>query len=522
MIRQIDLEYIAQRVQPIKDLYTDLEHDLIASIAKRIAKTNYITSSAAFEIEKLEQMRLLDTEAAAKIAAVAKKSRYMIEKLISDAGYFVLQLDEELYRKAYDLGVLTDEPIPLKTSPKLQTIMRGAITNAQHTMNFTNSQAHTSAQQAYYRVANKAYMETYAGTKSITAAIHDAVVDMAKAGITEARYIKTRESGKTFTRHDHIDVAVRRNIVTSVNQANGELCLARSEEWGNNLVEVSKHVGERPTHAVWSGKIYAIVGEEYGEYGYYANSRDVTGYGTAGGLKGVNCRHTFWIFIEGVSTPTTYPAEWSDPAWQAEKYKESQAQRKYEREIRSLKREIAGLDAIGEDHGLQSMKLRNKQNELKSFISQTGRTRRTNREQVVEFNRSIASKSTHAAKKLDRLIEEEYNIFKKQVHEEIINNYPLVVHQGQQDKHIIGTNNYIEGRSILTADAQTLIDLYAGKSEPKRTNSGVWNNKETFTHTDNIGFSVNKSGQTPTNVGTIHYSKKGVHIVPAKPIKDKR
>jgi len=410
VIRQIDPEYIAQRVQPIKDLYTDLEQDLIESIAKRIAKTNYLTSSAAFELEKLEQMRLLDTEAIAKIAAVAKKSRYMIEKLITDAGYFVLQADEELYRKAYDLDILANEPIPLKTSPRLQTIMRGAINNAKHTINFTNSQAHTSAQKAYYRAANKAYMETYSGMKSITNAIHDAVVEMAKAGITEARYIKTRESGKTFTRHDHIDVAVRRNIVTSVNQANGELCLARSEEWGNNLVEVSKHVGERPTHAVWSGKIYAIDGEEYGEYGHYANLRDVTGYGTAGGLKGVNCRHTFGIFIEGVSTPVTYPDEWSDPAWQAEKYKESQAQRKYEREIRSLKREIAGLDAIGEDHGLQSMKLRNKQNELKSFISQTGRTRRTNREQVVEFNRSVASKSTWAGKReLDKYTKYLYN-----------------------------------------------------------------------------------------------------------------
>lgn len=126
-------------------------------------------------------------------------------------------------------------------------------------------------------------------------------------------------------------------------------------------------------------------------------------------------------------------------------------------------------------------------------------------------------------KHIDEPKEKEYNIFKERVHKDIKNNYKLSVNQGRQDKHIKGTNNYIEGRSILKYDAQSLIDMYAGKSEPLQitngTRKGEWNEKEKFNHTSEIGMYIDINGnQIKTNRGIIHYSKnKGVHIVPDRP-----
>ena len=49
-----------------------------------------------------------------------------------------------------------------------------------------------------------------------------------------------------------------------------------------------------------------------------------------------------------------------------------------------------------------------------------------------------------------------------------IDNVNKTINQGKQDKHIIGSNNYIDGKSYLTISkkkAQELINQYAGKGQ---------------------------------------------------------
>jgi RHS repeat-associated protein len=94
------------------------------------------------------------------------------------------------------------------------------------------------------------------------------------------------------------------------------------------------------------------------------------------------------------------------------------------------------------------------------------------------------------------------------------------IHWGQQDKHIPGTNNHIEGRSILThPDPQGLVDQYAGTGVGLRGTPGQPGYKEKVDFGQIIGLDVDMSTkvQTPTSWGIIHYSKQGVHIVPTLP-----
>ena len=99
--------------------------------------------------------------------------------------------------------------------------------------------------------------------------------------------------------------------------------------------------------------------------------------------------------------------------------------------------------------------------------------------------------------------------------------YPKQIEEGKQGKHILGHNNYIEGRSYLTVDTneiQELINKYAGTGRLQRDGQGHWNHKEVVTMGKNIGVYRDLKGkELPTNIATIHYSKKGVHVVPAKP-----
>lgn len=62
-----------------------------------------------------------------------------------------------------------------------------------------------------------------------------------------------------------------------------------------------------------------------------------------------------------------------------------------------------------------------------------------------------------------------------------ISNVNKTINQGKQDKHIIGSNNYTEGKSYLTISkekAQELINQYAGKGTLEFSDSGKWNKKK--------------------------------------------
>lgn len=101
-------------------------------------------------------------------------------------------------------------------------------------------------------------------------------------------------------------------------------------------------------------------------------------------------------------------------------------------------------------------------------------------------------------------------------HNKVFSNYPKTVHSGRQDKHIVGTNNYQEGKSVFSgtkADADTLIKQYSG------TGNILGNNKERVDFGKPIGYYVDPITHEKmlTTKGIIHYSKDGAHIVPSHP-----
>lgn len=94
------------------------------------------------------------------------------------------------------------------------------------------------------------------------------------------------------------------------------------------------------------------------------------------------------------------------------------------------------------------------------------------------------------------------------------------IHQGRQDKHIEGTNNYNQQRangknpSILTANPHRLLKEGAGKGRMATPT------KETVDYGRVIGkYYDRESGKYyDTTRATIHYDSKGnAHIVPARP-----
>ena len=102
----------------------------------------------------------------------------------------------------------------------------------------------------------------------------------------------------------------------------------------------------------------------------------------------------------------------------------------------------------------------------------------------------------------------------------ITESYNLTLREGQQGKHILGHNNYLEGRSYIVdasmKDRQECIKKHAGNGTINRYRNGDWDNTESIVDNSIVGYvlSIDKTW-IATNKFKIHYSKeKGTHMVP--------
>jgi len=217
-------------------------------------------------------------------------------------------------------------------------------------------------------------------------------------------------AGNGRMRTETLEVAVRRAVITGINQTALQMQLARADEMGCDLVEVTAHVGARTgegiaNHAGWQGKVYSRSGANP-KYPHFATA---TGYGTGAGLGGWNCRHSAYAYFEG--DPRAYTderlreMEKETVTYNGEKmnvYDATQRQRAIERQIRRWKREFKALEAAGQDPYEAAAKLRKWQGIEKDFTAQTGLKRQSERTEVHGFERSEATRAVNIAKKVEK------------------------------------------------------------------------------------------------------------------------
>ncbi|ADZ82549.1 phage minor capsid protein [Cellulosilyticum lentocellum] len=379
----------------IVDIYSDLESSIIADISRRIAgvdgKEFRMTGTAEWQIRKAMEMRLSQDEIAKQVARALGKSTKEVKQLFKNAGIKALESDAKIYALA------GKDPTEFMNSIALNQTLQAGIKNTNGLMsNFCRTTANTS-NKLFEDLLDRAYLEVNSGAFSYQQAIQRAIRTLGVQGLQTIRY----PSGHT----DQVDVAVRRAVVTGINQTCARLQLDLASEMDCDLVEVTSHFGARPSHADWQGGIYSISGK----HRHYKGLAEATGYGSGDGLCGWNCRHNFYPFFEGISVPLGNP---HDAKESEEYYNNTQKQRAYERRIRSTKRQVIALESaisIAKDNDLKSLlqkdftaksvKLKQQEQQLRDFIKESDLPLRNNRIKVSGFGKSQAQKATMAAKK---------------------------------------------------------------------------------------------------------------------------
>jgi hypothetical protein len=356
----------------ILKLYHEFEDSVITDMVRRLVKMDYVTSSAAWQMQRVIESGAVYEDVLKKLAGFTGKSEKELADAFSAAGVRSMKFDDSIYKAA---GL---NPLPLNLSPQMAQVLANGLKTTNGLMqNITRSTA-LSAQRQFLQASDLAYLQVSSGAFS-----YDQAIKAAVKGIGESGLGVVYPSGRV----DQLDVAVRRAVLTGVGKTSGDLQLARASEMGQDLVETSAHAGARPTHAQWQGQVFSRSGTSK-QYPDFATS---TGFGTALGLNGINCRHSFYPFFEGISTAIYEKAELESYAnkmvtYNGKKmtvYEATQEQRAIERQIRSFKRQENALQAGGLDASAEAAKVRDLQAKMRSFTKQTGLSRQGVREQVI-------------------------------------------------------------------------------------------------------------------------------------------
>lgn len=330
-----------------------------------------------------------------EIEKFTKKSDKEVKKIFEDMSIKAWESDNAFYAQQ---GFESTSLLESESMVKLLEDTYKRTNSEIH--NLTRTTAKTS-QQRLIKALDTAHFKVMSGAQSYTAAVKEAVEEIAK---TQA--VVEYPSGHI----DTIETAVLRAVRTGTAQASGNISMQGMIDRDWDLIRVSAHLGarygdggENPTnHFWWQGKLYSRTGKTK-EYPLFEKT---TGYGTGQGLCGYNCRHSF-----GPGTSRYNPYEDFDTEENKKVYDLSQKQRKAERQIRNAKSRIIALNEAIENTNQTEVKMTLQEEYIKEvqnlakcnkyynkFCTDNNLRKLNDRISVAKWNREQAAKARQALK----------------------------------------------------------------------------------------------------------------------------
>lgn len=375
--------------QIAEELHVDIINRIVDRVVARMDRGEefMLTSYDKWQIETLQEAGYLLEDIQEEIARKTKQQTEEVKEAMEEAGVTALEYDDKIYQ---DAGL---SPVALEQSPYMVRLMQD---DYEKTMgewkNFTRTMA-TSVQSDYISLMDTAYNLVSSGAVSYTQAFKEVLDKIINDGI-EVKYPSGRK--------DTVETATLRAVRTGISQMSAHIQLARMDEMEVDLVIVSSHLGARPDHQKWQGKVYSRTGTNYPDF--VENTR----YGHVDGLCGANCRHNFSPYFEGMSNPFgQYDSEEN-----RKRYELEQRQRVLERRIRETKRKCINQKEVIDNCKNEKLKyeydleyqkksaLLQKQNKAyKDFCAENDLRPLNERIQIAKWNRQQAAAARGAAKR---------------------------------------------------------------------------------------------------------------------------
>lgn len=248
-VDMLNPDYLLHISEGAEEIAEKLRQEIIRKIVYRImlrlgrGEGYLLTSVDKWQIERLQEAGYLLEEIQAEIAKYTRLQEQEIKEAMEDAGVKALAYDDEIYKS---VGL---NPTPLEQSPHMIRLMqRNYEATIGEWKNFTRTTA-IESQRLFINQLDRAYNLVSTGAISYTEAVKEAI----NTAISDGGTILYPTGHK-----DKLEVATLRAVRTGVSQATAQIQLARMEEMGVGLCIVSSHLGARPSHSLWQGKVYSV------------------------------------------------------------------------------------------------------------------------------------------------------------------------------------------------------------------------------------------------------------------------
>lgn len=356
---------------PVVEIYQALEEEIFLMVANRL-KTNpkhgkdYVLE---WQIDKMQQLRMFNQETIKALSKATGLSEKAIKKAIADVGHGTIAgVDKELSR------VYPTLPPPTHIDAILGTYVQQTFREIDNFVNqtlITTNYGEGTAARMYRKIVEETTGRVLAGTTTVNKAVAETVIKWANKGI-ETSFID--KGGHTWGLEPYARMVIR----STTNRTYNELRMSRMQEYGVDLVVVSSLLDAREICSHIQGKVASM--SDPSSNPKYPSIYDY-GYGTPGGIRGINCRHMFFPFVDGIN-------ENNQPQYDLDEVAKnrdiSQKQRYYERQIRKAKQSLNLAKAVGDEDVILKSKrlLRSRQARIREFVRENDLPRKYDREQI--------------------------------------------------------------------------------------------------------------------------------------------
>lgn len=369
---------------------------LLADIARRVAAAGQLTSSAAYQVWRAQQLGMSQREVKRELQKRLKASSKKIARLLTqsaEVGY-----DFDISRFPYV------QALPFQKNEALQKIVAAAtalaeedFSNITQTIGMVDPFGKALPLQDVYRsCTDYAFKQVITGAADYNTAIRGATKNIAEKGLLVIDY----ESGV----HTSLEAAVRRNIMGGLGLMQEQISQYDHDLLGCDGWEISAHANSAPDHE-------PIQGKQYSDAEYQSlNSSLVRQIGT------LNCGHVAFAIILGVNSPQYTPGQLEQfrkdnaegvtvDGKHYTGYEATQKQRKIERDIRRQERRILVDENAGDKRKLQTdqIKLQLLRQEYRGFSKAAGLRTEDERLHVSGFGKKQAAAVKQTVDKYSKL-----------------------------------------------------------------------------------------------------------------------
>ena len=368
-MKKHDIEDMSLRIETI---WREAESRILSDIVRRIKKTDRITSTADYQINRLVSMGRTTEEIERELLRALNMTYPEMYELYDEVANWQYVRNEDLYLQINSNFVPPEENEQLKQiSAAVKKQTADELANFAQSYGFSilvnGKKVFTPFATYYQQYIDTAIQDILDGSRDYNSVIRNVVSQMTNSGLRRVDYA----SGHS----NRVPVAVRRAVLTGVAQITGKIAEMNAAELGTDYYEVDWHAGARPEHRVWQGKVYS-----------HDELISKCGLGTVTGLHGANCYHDYYPFIPGISE-RLYSDEWLEEQnrkeaqtknWRGKEYDlygQTQKQRQMETAMRAQREKVKLLKEAGTSEDevlLQKVKYQTQLNEYSRFSRKMG------------------------------------------------------------------------------------------------------------------------------------------------------